>query len=91
MNNKISRDSIPTMNSNNNKLKYYSSRLVNASGRYSSSGDVQAVPRGGRGAPAGHAKNYKNQLAQGLDGGIWISKSVDDRKGGTTYRWTKIK
>lgn len=49
---------------------------------------AESVPKTkhGRKAPAGHAKDYKNKKAVGLDGGIWISKPVP--KTGV-YRWIK--
>lgn len=63
--------------------------LVNASKRFSAkTGETQAVPKGGRGAPAGHAKNYKNQMAQGLDGQIWVSR-LQNSTG--TYKWKQVK
>lgn len=49
----------------------------------------EAIPKTkhGRKAPAGHAKDYKNKKATGLDGGIWISKPVP--KTGV-YRWIRV-
>lgn len=49
---------------------------------------AESVPKTkhGRKAPAGHAKDYKNKKAVGLDGGLWISKPVP--KTGV-YRWIK--
>lgn len=47
---------------------------------------AESVPKTkhGRKAPPGHAKDYKNKKAVGLDGGLWISKPAP--KTGV-YRW----
>lgn len=66
--------------------------IVNASNRFVMKNGVKVqekVPaaRGkGRGAPAGHAKNYKNQTARGLDGRLWISKPISTGQ----YRWKPL-
>ena len=43
----------------------------------------QAVPKGGRKAPQGHAKDYANKVAHGIDGQLWISKRISTG----AYRW----
>jgi len=54
---------------------------VNASRRQTSTGTAQKTPTG-RKSPAGHAKNFANKTAVGLDGQMWISKQ------GPSGRWT---
>jgi hypothetical protein len=58
--------------------------VVNASNR-----GTHKVPAG-RGAPAGHAKNYANKTARGLDGELWHSTRVRSPKG-YTWRWKKVR
>ena len=58
--------------------------VVNASNR-----GTHKVPAG-RGAPAGHAKNYANKTARGLDGELWHSTQVRSPKG-YTWRWKKVR
>ena len=55
--------------------------VVNASRRQTSTGTAQKTPTG-RKSPAGHAKNFANKTAVGLDGQMWISKQ------GPSGRWT---
>jgi hypothetical protein len=57
--------------------------VANASNR-----GTHKVPTG-RGAPAGHAKNFANKTARGLDGGLWKSSQVRSPKG-YTWRWKKV-
>ena len=49
----------------------------------------------GRKAPPGHAKNFANQTARGLDGATWKSSQVKvkDSTGAPrmTYRWVRVK
>ena len=62
---------------------------------------VNASNRGGqkvaasRKAPAGHAKNFANQTARGIDGKVWRSSQVKVKdstgKYRTTYRWVPVK
>ena len=61
---------------------------------------VNANNRGGqkvaasRKAPAGHAKNFANQTARGIDGKVWRSSQVKVKnsigKYRTTYRWVPV-
>ena len=61
---------------------------------------VNASNRGGqkvaasRKAPAGHAKNFANQTARGIDGKVWRSSQVKVKnstgKYRTTYRWVPV-
>ena len=63
---------------------------------------VNASNRGGqkvaasRKAPAGHAKNFANQTARGIDGKVWRSSQVKVKDWipgtyRTTYRWVPVK
>ena len=55
---------------------------------------VNASNRGGqkvaanRKAPAGHAQNFKEQIARGIDGKYWKSSRIRV-KGRTAYRWVR--
>lgn len=55
-------------------------KIVNASDR-----GTHTVPKG-RKAPAGHAKQFPDAMATGLDGHVWVSTWIAKSK---TYRWKR--